>query len=408
CDTEVLVDGWEEWGEALPERLCGMFAFALWDARTRRLFLARDRLGKKPLYYHLGRERLSFGSEVKSLLCDPAVPRELDEEALDLYLSLRYVPAGLTAFARIHKLPPASCATYENGKLSVRRYWRTVFPPEPDLRSDDELAADFWERLRHAVKIRLMSEVPLGVFLAGGLDSSPIAAHMVDLRRESGGERVKSFSVGYLAEDGSSELDQARRVARALDTDHSEVVVTAKDFAAFLPGLVWHLDEPVADAACVPLYYLSKRTREEVVVVLSGEGADEVLAGYPIYRTMLWMEQLRAAAPLASAALPFMRHPKARKYLRWATLPLEQRYRGVSVAFTDDEKARLIGRPAARVSERLVTRLAQEWAETEGLPPLERMLELDRRIWLPDDLLFKADKMTMATSQELRVPFHDH
>src|SRR5207237_726428 len=202
---------------------------------------ARDRLGKKPLYYHLGQKRLSFGSEVKSLLCDPAVPRELDEEALDLYLSLRYVPAGLTAFARIHKLPPAACATYENGKLSVRRYWRTVFPPEPDLRSDDELAADFWERLRHAVKIRLMSDVPL--------------------------------------------------------------------------------------------YYLSKRTREEVVVVLSGEGADEVLAGYPIYRTMLYLERVRQAAagavdrtaPLAARAV---KNPKVRKYLYWATLPLEERYRG--------------------------------------------------------------------------------
>ena len=418
CDTEVLVHGYEEWGEALPERLCGMFAFAIWDARRRRLFLARDRLGKKPLYYHLGRERLCFGSEVKSLLCDPAVPRELDEEALDLYLSLRYVPAGLTAFARIHKLPPASCATYENGKLSVRRYWRTVFPPEPDLRSDDELAAEFWERLRHAVKIRLMSDVPLGVFLSGGLDSSSIAAHMVDLRRESGGERVKSFSVGYLAEDGSSELDQARRVARALDTDHSEVVVTAKDFAAFLPGLVWHLDEPVADAACVPLYYLSKRTREEVVVVLSGEGADEVLAGYPIYRTMLYLERVRQAAagavdrtaPLAARAV---KNPKVRKYLYWATLPLEERYRGVSCAFVDEEKSILRGErggivPPRKISAKLVDRLAMHWAETEGLSPLERMLELDRRVWLPDDLLVKADKMTMATSLELRVPFLDH
>jgi len=408
CDTEVLVHGYEEWGEALPERLAGMFALAIWDSRKQRLFLARDRLGKKPVYYHLGRERFAFASEIKSLLCDPSVPRELDDEALDLYLSARYVPAPLTMFAGIQKLPPASCAVYENGNLKIRRYWKCEFPDRADGRDDAELARELWRRLKDATEARLMADVPVGVFLSGGLDSSCIAAQMIDLRKERGEGGVKSFSVGYLADDGSSELDQARRVAAALGTEHREVVVTAEDFQRFLPELVWHLDEPVADAACVPLYYLSKRAREEVVVVLSGEGADEVLAGYPIYRTMLLLDQLRPASALASAALPFVRHPKARKYLRWATLPLTQRYRGVSVAFTDDEKARLTGLPAKRVSRRLVERLAQEWVETEGLPPLERMLELDRRVWLPDDLLVKADKMTMAASQELRVPFLDH
>ncbi len=415
CDTEVLVHGYEEWGDSLPERLAGMFAFAIWDSRQRRLFLARDRLGKKPLYYHLGHERLVFASEIKSLLCDPSVPRELDEEALDLYLSLRYVPAGLTAFAGIHKLPPASRAVYQNGRLSLQRYWHTVFPPEPERRTDGELTADFWARLRTATEDRLMADVPVGVFLSGGLDSSAIAARMIDAR---GGEPVKSFSVGYLADDGSSELDQARGVARALGTEHREVLVTADDFHAFLPQLVWYMDEPVADAACVPLYYLSKRAREEVTVVLSGEGADEVLAGYPIYRTMLMLEHLRAAAAgavdkAAPLAARLMRNPKARKYLHWSTLPLEERYRGVSCAFVDAEKSILRGErgglvPPRKVSGRLLERLAVHWAETEGLPPLERMLELDRRVWLPDDLLVKADKMTMAAGLELRVPFLDH
>jgi asparagine synthase (glutamine-hydrolysing) len=408
CDTEVLVHGYEQWGDALPERLAGMFAFALWDARRRRLLLARDRLGKKPLYYHLGRERLLFGSEIKSLLCDPSVPRELDDEALDLYLSARYVPAPLTLFRGIAKLPPASSAVFENGALKLRRYWKCEFPDAVHPGSDEELAQELWSRLKDATEARLMADVPVGVFLSGGLDSSCIAAQMIDLRKERGEGGVKSFSVGYLADDGSSELDQARRVARALGTEHREVLVTADDFQRFLPDLAWHLDEPVADAACVPLYYLSRRAREEVVVVLSGEGADEVLAGYPIYRTMLWLERLRAASSAAGLALPLFPNPKARKYLRWATLPLEQRYRGVSVAFSDDEKARLTGLSPARASERLVQRLAQEWAGSEGLPALERMLELDRRIWLPDDLLVKADKMTMAASQELRVPFLDH
>jgi asparagine synthase (glutamine-hydrolysing) len=408
CDTEVLVHGYEQWGDALPERLAGMFAFALWDARRRRLLLARDRLGKKPLYYHLGRERLLFGSEIKSLLCDPSVPRELDDEALDLYLSARYVPAPLTLFRGIAKLPPASSAIFENGALKLRRYWKCEFPDAVHPGSDEELARELWSRLKDATEARLMADVPVGVFLSGGLDSSCIAAQMIDLRKERGEGGVKSFSVGYLADEGSSELDQARRVARALGTEHREVLVTADDFQRFLPDLAWHLDEPVADAACVPLYYLSRRAREEVVVVLSGEGADEVLAGYPIYRTMLWLERLRSASSAAGLALPLFSNPKARKYLRWATLPLEQRYRGVSVAFSDDEKARLTGLSPARASERLVQRLSQEWAGSEGLPALERMLELDRRIWLPDDLLVKADKMTMAASQELRVPFLDH
>ena len=408
CDTEVLVHGYEEWGDALPERLLGMFAFALWDARRQRLLLARDRLGKKPLYYHLGRERFLFASEIKSLLCDPSVPRELDGEGLDLYLSARYVPAPLTLFAGIAKLPPACAAVFEGGELKLRRYWKCEFPDQPHQGSDEELARELWSRLREATSARLMADVPVGVFLSGGLDSSCITAQMIDLRKERGEGAVKSFSVGYLADDGSSELDQARRVARALGTGHREVLVTAADFQRFLPDLAWHMDEPVADPACVPLYYLARRAREEVTVVLSGEGADELLAGYPIYRTMLWLERLRAAVSAAGVALPLVPGPKARKYLRWATLPLEQRYRGVSVAFADDEKSLLTGLPAARASEALVRRLSREWAESEGLPPLERMLELDRRVWLPDDLLVKADKMTMAASQELRVPFLDH
>jgi asparagine synthase (glutamine-hydrolysing) len=405
CDTEVLVHGYEEWGEELPEKIAGMFAFAIWDERRQRLFMARDRLGKKPFYYSNGRDRFIFGSEIKSLLCDETVPRKLDRDALDLYLSMRYVPAPLTIFAGIEKLPPGHRAVYANGELRIDRFWKVEFPGRFDLRSDEEIAREVWERSKEATRARLMADVPVGVFLSGGLDSSCIAAQMIDLRE---GAPVKSFSVGYLAEDGSSELDQARRVAQALGTEHREVVVTAQDFQDFLPQLVWHLDEPVADAACVPLYYLSKRAREEVVVVLSGEGADEVFAGYPIYRTMLWMERMRLGAPLAALAARVVVDPKARKYLRWLSMPLERRYRGISVAFPDDEKARLTGVPASKASERVVQHLAKHWRETEGLPPLERMLELDRRVWLPDDLLVKADKMTMATSVELRVPFLDH
>src|SRR5258708_19007763 len=221
-----------------------MCAFAIWDAKRRRLLLARDRLGIKPLYYHLGKERLIFGSEVKSLLLDPSVPRQLDEAAFDRYLSLRYVPAGLTAFEEIHKLEPACLAVFEGGKLSVRRYWQTIFPTEPDARSDVELAQDFWERLEETVQGHRMSDVPLGVFLSGGLDSSVMTAMLVDLAQKHGGERVKSFSVGYKTEDVKWELPHARRVGPAVGTAHREVLVTAQDFPAFPPKMGRHLDDP--------------------------------------------------------------------------------------------------------------------------------------------------------------------
>jgi asparagine synthase (glutamine-hydrolysing) len=418
CDTEVLVHGYEQWGLELPKRLRGMFAFAIWDTKRRRLLLARDPLGIKPLYFHLGRDRFSFASEIKALLQDPAVPRDLDEEALDLYLSLRYVPGGQTAFEGIQKLPPAHFGVFESGKLLVQRYWSPFDASgrAPQGQTEEELQRELWAVIREKVQSHLMADVPLGIFLSGGTDSSAVAAHMVALRREAGGEPVKSFAVGYRSNDGSSELQQAHLVARALGTAHREVFVTAQDFVEFLPRLAWHLDEPVADPSCVPLYYLSKRAKEEVTVVLSGEGADEILGGYPIYRTMLLLEGLRrrlphaldAAAPLLSSLI---RSPKARKYLHWATLPLEQRYRGVSVAFTDEEKALLLGGRSGigprGLPRRLLERLSVHWRETAGLPPLERMLEIDRRVWLPDDLLVKADKMTMACALELRVPFLD-
>jgi len=240
-----------------------MFAFAIWDSRRQRLLMARDRVGIKPLYYHAGKRRLAFASEIKALLEDDQVPREIDEEAMDLYLSLRYVPGDLTAFADIHKLLPGHQAVYENGQLSIRRYWQTTFPETLDSRPAEELSEELWARLQQITDDHLLADVPVGVFLSGGLDSSAITAQMVEARRRQGGQAVKSFAVGYRTSDGSSELDQARQVATALGTQHREVLVTARDFVDFLPKLAYHLDEPVADAACVPLYYLSKRAREE-------------------------------------------------------------------------------------------------------------------------------------------------
>lgn len=411
ADTEVLVHGYEAWGEQLPERLCGMFALAIWDTRKRRLFLARDRVGIKPLYFAQFDRGLSFASEPKALLCDSRLEVAVDEAAIDLYLSLRYVPGPRTAFAAINKLLPGHLAVYERGKLSMRRYWEVHQAPltEGDGRADESLdeslAQVLHQRTRACVTSHLMSDVPVGVFLSGGLDSSSVAAMMVDAAR---GGKVTSFAVGYPAADGASELDAARTVAEALGTRHREVTVTAAMFGAAIGDVAWYLDEPIADAACISLYYLAKRAREEVTVVLSGEGADEILGGYPIYRRMLALERSRelcgSAVDRAAPLIRFLAHPKLAKYATWLSQPLAVRYRGVSVAFSDAERARFgLGSPLRAVE------LASEiFSETAQQSALERMLEFDRRVWLPDDLLVKADKMTMAASLELRVPFLDH
>ena len=404
-DTEVLVHGWEEWGEALPTRLRGMFAFCIWDARTRTAFLARDRVGIKPIYYaRIGRD-LVFASEAKALFCHPGLARRLDAQQLAAYLALRYVPGPQTLFEGVTRLQPGNAMVFREGQARTFSYWDVPFDSEPESAlCEQEQVERFAQLFEESVRLRLMADVPVGVFLSGGLDSTAVAWAM---KQNAQGE-VKSFSVGYEG-DREGELAYARLAAEKLGTVHREVQVSAELFGELLPQLAWHLDEPVADAACVPLFYLSRRAREEVTVVLSGEGADEVLAGYPIYRKMLALEQGRKLAPLVDLLAPLLAsaspNPKLSKYLDLATRELPDRYRGVSRAFSDALVEQMLrGLPGARASERV----APLYARTHGLSPLRRMLYADTKAWLPDDLLIKADKMSMAASIELRVPFLDH
>ena len=418
-DTEAIVHAYEEWGADCATRLRGMFAFAIWDDRAQRLVLVRDRMGIKPLYYaQLGGD-LVFGSEVKSLLAVPEVDAGVDEDALTAYLALRYVPAPLTMFRGVKKLPPASVLTWSGGLASIRRYWdlsafdtKDHAPP-----TEAEAAAELRERIDHCTKLRLMSEVPVGAFLSGGLDSTLITAAM--LRAEDARGALKTFSVGYAEDDAQSEdeLAYARLAAQALGTEHRELRVSMREAADALPKIVWHLDEPVADPACVPLYFLARRAKEEVTVVLSGEGADEALGGYYIYRKMAQLEELRMrlgaggqALSLAGELLGMLPHDKLRRAARLLGRPLESAYRGVSRAFDDDIVVQLHKRGSRTrgVGDILATLLGPHWLATRGMSPLRRMLYLDSRVWLPDDLLVKADKMTMAHAIELRVPFLDH
>lgn len=408
-DTETIVHAYEEYGDSCVERLRGMFAFALWDGRRKRLLLARDRLGKKPLYYYAGANSLIFASEIKALLENPEVPREVDPDALKLYLALRYVPGPRTIFREIYKLQPGHYLALENGIVRTCAYWDVQFDPAAAL--EPRRLEEFHHLLDESVRLRLISEVPLGVFLSGGLDSSSILAVM---SRITGGERIKTFSVGYEASEGaeeeSNEFAYARMAAEAFGADHHEYRVRVTDFRDFVPDLVWHLDEPMADPSCIPLYFIARLAREHITVVLSGEGADELLGGYGIYGKMLAIERARRWLPFASSLAPALallsRDEKTRRYLNAAGLPLEARYRGVCRGLFPHQVDGLLG-GLTGVELALDSVFAPYYANAPQ-DPLSRMLYVDQKVWLPDDLLLKADKMTMATALELRVPFLDH
>jgi asparagine synthase (glutamine-hydrolysing) len=408
-DTEVIIHAFEEFGENCLEHFRGMFAFAIWDSRKRKLFIARDRLGEKPLYYAQWGDTFLFASEIKGILAHPAARREIDTESLDLYFGFRYVPGPNTMFKGIAKLQPGHFLWIKNNTVATSRYWDFNAIQTRNI-SQETAEAEFTELLSESVRMRLMSDVPLGVFLSGGVDSSVVVALMSELVAEP----IKTFSVGYTGDAAENEFEYARMVANRYKTDHHELRLTADDFLSFLPKLLWHLDEPIADASTIPLFFISQLAKEHVTVVLSGEGADELLGGYYIYKKMMLLESLRsipginmlgAAALLAGSLLG---NRKIERYANLLRLPLEQRYSGVSQVFTEAERKRLFNGRGGIVPHALADVVAPYYKRVRNRQPLDRMLYLDTKVWLPDDLLMKADKMTMATSVELRVPFLDH
>jgi asparagine synthase (glutamine-hydrolysing) len=396
-DTEVVLRGYEVYGDAVVERLRGMFAFGIWDRRHRRVLLARDPLGIKPLYYTRTADgAVLFASEIRALLTWPGVRAELDPEALWDFLGQRYVPGPRTGFRNIWKLQPGHVAVVTADGLAIRRYWDV--PLDGETWSEHECARTFRDLLTDSVRRELVSDVPLGVFLSGGLDSTTVTALMAAMTDEP----VRSFCVGYGGKTGVNERPFARLAAERFGTLHREVEIGLEEFWDLLPEAVASLEEPLMEAPAVSLLQLSRFTREHVTVVLSGEGADENLAGYAIYRRMLATRGLRwlpKAGPLAGLAWS---HRSAR-LMEWLGRDIEDRYRGVASIFTTRQRERLLGRRAPAVDSAAV-----HYERTRHLPPLQRMLYYDQKVWLPDDLLVKADKMTMAASLELRVPFLDH
>lgn len=417
-DTECIVHLYEDVGDACLERLRGMFAFALWDGKRKRLLLARDRLGKKPLHYAVQDGELFFCSELSALL--GALPRkpDIDLESIDLFLSLQYIPEPRTAYKGVFKLPAAHALVWERGQISLSRYWEYSYEPKISG-SEFDLAIELRDRLKEAVKIRLMSEVPLGAHLSGGLDSSVIVALMAELSDAP----VKTFSVGF-EEEAFSELEYARAVATRYGTDHHEFTLRYQDLPATLEVLTEHFGEPFADASAIPLYHLSRLTRQSVTVALNGDGGDEALAGYQRY----WLDPLanlfvRAPAWLTQKVVPVLAGGLRDDFSKPTGQSVADGLRRLSRLRAVDSRAsilrwgsyfsakdrEILWRPEhwRNLQADNAQRLMTEAYESGSGSNLDRTLYADVHTYLPGDLLVKADRMTMAASLEARSPFLD-
>lgn len=415
-DTEVIVHAYEEDGPACVERLWGMFALAVWDSRRRRLLLARDRLGKKPLLYHASERGIVFASEMQALIAHPDVPREVDVGAIDDFLTYLYVPSPRSVFKNVSKLPPGHRLIWEEGALTVERYWQLQFTPKQRL-TEAEAAAQFSDLFRDAVRRRLIADVPLGAFLSGGMDSSAVVAEMAALSSAP----VKTFSIGF-GERDFDELTYARQVAERFGTDHHELVVEPRALE-ILPTLVRHYGEPYADSSAVPTYYVSQLTRQHVTVALNGDGGDELLAGYERH----WASRMAAhldripgrlrrqvLRPLVQA-LPEPRNRrslfrKGKRFLQVAHLDPVDRYLHWIGAFTLERKQALYSPEFLQVAW---TNDSAHWLRDvlhaePHLDPTDAVQRADTLLYLAEDLLAKVDIASMANSLEARSPFLDH
>jgi asparagine synthase (glutamine-hydrolysing) len=416
-DTEVIVHLYEDLGVDLFQRLRGMFAIAIWDAQRKRLILARDRLGKKPLYVARFPGRLLFASEIKSILADRTVSRELNFSALNEYLALGYVPAPLTLFKGIEKVSPGHYVLCERDQVSEHSYWN-LDPEKIDHLPEEEWIERVREKLYEAIRIRLVSDVPLGAFLSGGIDSSAIVAAMARMTDRP----VKTYSIGFEGEDSFyNELPYAAIVARAFGTDHHEIVVRP-DTAELLPKLIWHMDEPIADSAFITTYLVSRLAAQSVKVILSGVGGDELFGGYRRYLGDAFSRYYQFLPrclrqnwlPLILARLPRDRNSHwknvfryADSFVRSANLSPSERYMSYVTLFTSDAAAELQNQDANGAGPTSAV-MQHYFAQCTKADNVSQNIYVDLKTSLADDLLALTDKMTMAMSLECRAPFMDH
>ena len=417
-DTETIVHAYEEYGDDCVQHLNGMFAFAIWDQKRRRLFLTRDRLGIKPLYYYASPQQLVFGSELKAVMANPAVPRDIDFTALDQFLTLEYVPTPRSIFQQVKKLPPGHSLVAENGQIRLSRYWNVDFENVTVPQNEADCVAALADLIRDAVKIRLVADVPLGAFLSGGIDSSTIVAFM----SETADTQVQTFSVGF-GDPTYNELPYARLVADHLNTKHYEEFLEP-DITELVPRLVRQYDEPFGDFSSFPTFLVSEMARQQVKVVLSGDGGDEIFGGYdtylaqrmdasvyrylPRYLRQQVLPGLLAAVPPRPAKKGLIN--KSKRFVEGAALdPALQHVRWMMFMHEAD-KAQLY-RPDLRAAlngdspQALIKRY---FGEAHYSDPLAQQQYVDLKTYLVDDILTKVDRMSMATSLEARVPLLDY
>lgn len=409
-DTETIIHAYEEYGADCIAHLNGMFGLAIWDLSRKRLLLARDRVGKKPLYYAHVDGSLIFASEIKSLLCHPQVKRQVDVQALADFLSVRYVPGPATLFAKISKILPGHMLLCENGELKEKCYWDFTFG-KTENRPIEEYIQGIRQNVKRAVEERMMADVPLGAMLSGGVDSSIVTGTMSQLMDEP----VKTFSVGFDVPE-YSELPYARLVSQHFGTEHHDLVVKCSDLSTYWPLLTWHRDEPVSEPSDLGVYLISKLARQHVKVVLSGEGGDELFAGYPKY-IVDWLARYYQILPRPARdqlitplieRLPYNMR-KIKLALRTLSQPAPERWMNWFGVFNGQLKNNLLSASTKASIDGDSSKAFRRWLERNPQrDDLSSMLYLDTKIWLPDNLLMKGDKMTMAASLEARIPFLDH
>jgi asparagine synthase (glutamine-hydrolysing) len=410
-DSEVILHLYEEKGVDCLQDLRGMFALAIWDEEQRILFLARDRVGEKPLVYSLINQDIVFASEIKSLLLYPEIKKQISLPALDLYLTYQAVPSDYTIFKNIKKLPSASYLLWKDGNVRIEKYWDVDFSKKIRFKTEKEYEELLWENLQEATRIRMISDVPLGAFLSGGLDSSAIVGIMSRLSSS----KIKTFSIGFDEKD-YSELKFAKIVAKHFGTEHREFIIKP-DIINILPKLVWHYNEPFADSSMVPTYYISEQTKQYVTVALNGDGGDENFAGYTRYWQTLILASLYKYTPIGDKYLNFICGGKKGRAYRILKYLRETRTKGLCYAYT----RRLTIFPEVLKNSLYSQQIKQDlsdfdsythveriWDRTKDLKLLERMFYIDFNFYLPDVLMTKMDIATMANALEGRSPFLDH